>query len=87
MFTHTHTDWWYYFEKIEQGKVAKCKHCDWTKDRSKDKSTNGLKYHLQHIKISVAACPQVSKRSMWIENLKKLLFIHENLPLIGFDNY
>ena len=42
------TDWWYYFEKTEQGKVASCKYCTWTKDRSNDKSTNGLKYHLQH---------------------------------------
>jgi hypothetical protein len=23
-------------------------HCDWTKNRSKNKSTNGLKYHLEH---------------------------------------
>jgi hypothetical protein len=23
-------------------------HCNWTKDRSKGKSTYGLKYHLQH---------------------------------------
>jgi len=42
------TNWWYYFEKTQQGKVAKCKNCSWTKDRSKDKSTNGLKYHLEH---------------------------------------
>ena len=24
------TDWWYYFEKTEQGKVASCKYCTWT---------------------------------------------------------
>jgi hypothetical protein len=23
-------------------------HCDWTKDRSKNKSTYALKYHLEH---------------------------------------
>jgi hypothetical protein len=40
------TDWWYYFKKTEQGNVAS----NWTKDRSKGKSTYGLglKYHLQH---------------------------------------
>jgi hypothetical protein len=42
------TDWWYYFKKTAQGNVASCMHCNWTKDRSKDKSTKGLKYHLEH---------------------------------------
>ena len=55
----THTDWWYYFEKIEQGKVAKCKHCDWTKDRSKDKSTNGLFSQAKYITTSDLRIPLI----------------------------
>jgi hypothetical protein len=42
------TYWWYYFKKTEQRKFARCMHCDWTKDRSKNKSTYSLKYHLEH---------------------------------------
>jgi thiamine pyrophosphokinase len=42
------TNWWYYFKKTEQGNGASCLHCNWTMKRSKDKSTKGLKYHLEH---------------------------------------
>jgi hypothetical protein len=42
------TDWWYYFDKVDDNKYAKCKHCDWKKPRDKYKSTKLLKYHLEH---------------------------------------
>jgi hypothetical protein len=42
------TDWWHYFEKIDDGKFAKCKHCEWKKPRGKTKSTYMLRYHLEH---------------------------------------
>ena|SRR4030088_1766753 len=41
------TSWWYYFEKIEGGKKAKCNHCEWETLRGKAAGTNGLKFHLQ----------------------------------------
>ena len=42
------TDWWYYFEKIDAGKRAKCRNCSWIRDRGAAKSTYNLKYHLEH---------------------------------------
>jgi hypothetical protein len=41
------TNWWYYFEKVNNKKNAQCKHCNWNKPRGKDKSTAILKYHLE----------------------------------------
>ena len=41
------TDWWYYFEKTNEGKNAKCKFCDWEKPRGITKSTTKLKQHLE----------------------------------------
>ena len=41
-------NWWYYFDKIENGKYAKCKNCDWQKDRGIHKSSNILKNHLEN---------------------------------------
>ena len=41
-------NWWYYFDKIENGKYAKCKNCNWQKDRGTHKSSNILKNHLEN---------------------------------------
>jgi hypothetical protein len=41
------TSWWYYFEKSDDGKRVKCKHCTWEKPREKTASTNQLKAHLE----------------------------------------
>jgi hypothetical protein len=38
------TDLCYYFKKTAQGNVASCMNSNWTKDRSKHKSTYALKY-------------------------------------------
>lgn len=29
--------WWYWFEKLD-GNIAKCKHCEWTKNRGQGQS-------------------------------------------------
>ena len=46
--TNDPCDWWFYFEKINEGEMARCKNCNWEKPRGKDKSTRVLKYHLEH---------------------------------------
>jgi len=40
------TDWWYYFDKINDNKDASCKFCEWVKPRGDSKSTTKLKQHL-----------------------------------------
>jgi len=43
------TSWWHYFYKDKVAQKARCRSClTFEKDRSKDKGTNGLKYHLEH---------------------------------------
>jgi hypothetical protein len=41
------TDWWYYFEKVDNKEYAQCKLCAWKKPRGKDRSTRLLKNHLE----------------------------------------
>ena len=57
------TDWWYYFDKVDKNK-AKCKHCNWEKDRGKDMSTNKLKYHLERTH------PELFSKKLEAERLK-----------------
>uniref|UniRef100_A0A914HSF7 BED-type domain-containing protein n=1 Tax=Globodera rostochiensis TaxID=31243 RepID=A0A914HSF7_GLORO len=40
-------DWWFYFEKTIDRNEAKCKFCNWSKDRGKGKYTSILKNHLE----------------------------------------
>ena len=59
------TDWWYYFDKVDVKKNAKCKHCDWKKPRGENKSTRLLKYHLEH------AHPEQFSKKLEAERIKK----------------
>jgi hypothetical protein len=60
------TDWWYYFKKTEQGKFAR-----WTKDRSKDKSTYALKYHIEHTHPAQLSQKLEAERIKEKENFEK----------------
>ena len=61
---------WYYFDKIEKGKYAKCKNCDWQKDGGTHKSSNILKNHLENFHTDLCQL-KLSTVQEKLENKKK----------------